>query len=106
MKSTLDSIFQVAFGTELDSMCGSSQEGKIFTDAFDTSSALTLYRYVDVFWKIKKFLNIGSEAKLRKYTKILDEFVLKLINARIQQMQISRAGSDVSLSHASCIYIR
>jgi len=39
MKSTLDSIFQVAFGTELDSMCGSSQEeGKIFADAFDTSS--------------------------------------------------------------------
>nr|ACU18763.1 unknown [Glycine max] len=68
MKSTLDSIFQVAFGTELDSMCGSSQEGKIFADAFDTSSALTLYRYVDVFWKIKKFLNIGSEAKLRKTT--------------------------------------
>ncbi|XP_027906383.1 cytochrome P450 704C1-like [Vigna unguiculata] len=94
MKSTLDSIFQVAFGTELDSMCGSSQEGKIFADAFDASSALTLYRYVDVFWKIKKFLNIGTEAKLRKTTKVLDEFVLKLINTRIQQMQISVGGSD------------
>ena len=34
MKSTVDSIFQVAFGTELDSMCGSSQEGKI--NAFET----------------------------------------------------------------------
>ncbi|XP_047153063.1 cytochrome P450 704C1-like [Vigna umbellata] len=94
MRSTLDSIFQVAFGTELDSMCGSSQEGKIFADAFDASSALTLYRYVDVFWKIKKFLNIGSEAKLRKTTKVLDEFVLNLIKNRIQQMQISRGGSD------------
>ncbi|TKY63771.1 cytochrome P450 704C1 isoform 1 [Spatholobus suberectus] len=94
MKSTLDSIFQVAFGAELDSMCGSSQEGKIFADAFDTSSALTLYRYVDVFWKIKKFLNIGSEAKLRKNTKILNEFVFKLINTRIQKMQISKEDSD------------
>ncbi|KAL2337431.1 hypothetical protein Fmac_011877 [Flemingia macrophylla] len=93
MKSTMDSIFQVAFGTELDSLCGSSQEEKIFADAFDTSSALTLYRYVDVFWKIKKFLNIGSEAKLRKTTKILNEFVFKLINTRIQQMQISQEGS-------------
>lgn len=97
MKSTLDSIFQVAFGTELDSMCGSSREGKIFADAFDTSSALTLYRYVDVFWQIKKFLNIGSEAKLRKNTKILNEFVYKLINTRIQQMQISKEDSNVSL---------
>ncbi|CAL0329602.1 unnamed protein product [Lupinus luteus] len=101
MKSTLDSIFQVAFGTELDSMCGSNEEGNKFADAFDTSSALTLYRYVDVFWKIKKFLNIGSEAILRKKTKILNEFVLKLINTRTtQQMKISkddsvRKGGDI-----------
>ncbi|AET02145.2 putative abieta-7,13-dien-18-ol hydroxylase [Medicago truncatula] len=86
MKSTLDSIFQVAFGTELNSMCGSSEEGKNFANAFDTASALTLYRYVDVFWKIKKFLNIGSEAALRKNTEVLNEFVIKLINTRIQQM--------------------
>ncbi|KAG5009309.1 hypothetical protein AAZX31_07G079300 [Glycine max] len=94
MKSTLDSIFHVAFGTELDSMCGSNQEGKIFADAFDTSSALTLYRYVDVFWKIKKFLNIGSEARLKKNTEVVMEFVFKLINTRIQQMQTSKVDTD------------
>lgn len=103
MKSTIDSIFQVAFGTELDSMCGSSEEGKKFADAFDTSSALTLYRYVDVFWGIKKFLNIGSEATLRKHTEILNEFVFKLIKTRIQQMQISKDDSDVSLSVTSYV---
>ncbi|XP_027338635.1 cytochrome P450 704C1-like [Abrus precatorius] len=103
MKSTLDSIFQVAFGTELDSMCGSNQEGKIFAEAFDTSSALTLYRYVDVFWKIKKFLNIGSEATLRKNTEILNEFVFKLINTRIQQIKISE---DVSTSKRGDILSR
>ncbi|XP_061347254.1 cytochrome P450 704C1-like [Gastrolobium bilobum] len=94
MKSTLDSIFQVAFGTELDTMCGSNEEGKNFAYAFDTSSALSLFRYVDVFWKIKKFLNIGSEATLRKNTQILNEFVHKLINNRIQQMQTSKNDSD------------
>ncbi|XP_057455313.1 cytochrome P450 704C1-like [Lotus japonicus] len=93
MKSTLDSIFQVAFGTELDSMCGSNEEGKKFAHAFDTASALTLYRYVDVFWKIKKFLNIGSEATLRKNTEILTAFVFKLINTRVQQMQTSKDDS-------------
>ncbi|MED6181792.1 hypothetical protein PIB30_022677 [Stylosanthes scabra] len=94
MKSTLDSIFQVAFGTELDSMCGSSEEGKNFADAFEIASMLTLYRYVDVFWKIKKFLNVGSEAVLRKNTKILNDFVFKLINTRIQQLQISKDDSS------------
>ncbi|KAM1175175.1 hypothetical protein ACFX19_028204 [Malus domestica] len=87
MKSTLDSIFKVAFGTELDNMCGSSQEGRSFGDAFDNSSALSLWRYVDVFWRIKKFLNLGSEAALRKNIKIIDEFVFKLIHTKIEQMQ-------------------
>ncbi|KAI9084484.1 hypothetical protein K1719_033472 [Acacia pycnantha] len=94
MKSTLDSIFQVAFGTELDSMCGSNEDGKKFADAFDTSSAATLFRYVDVLWGLKKFLNIGSEACLRKNTKILNDFVFKLINARIQQLQTSKDSSN------------
>lgn len=87
MKSSLDSIFQVAFGTELDNMCGSNEEGKSFGDAFDNSSALTLWRYVDVFWRIKKFLNLGSEAALRKNTKIVNDFVFKLIHNKIEQMQ-------------------
>ena len=102
MKSTLDSIFQVAFGTELDSMCGSNEEGRKFADAFDTSSAATLFRYVDVFWGVKKFLNIGSEACLRKNTQILNDFVFKLINTRIHQLQASK-DSTVSLLFTSCV---
>ncbi|XVF22676.1 hypothetical protein REPUB_Repub12eG0191600 [Reevesia pubescens] len=78
MKSTLDSIFKVAFGVELDSMCGSNVEGKEFTTAFDDSSAAILFRYVDIFWKIKRILNIGSEAALKKSMKkedILSRFL-------------------------------
>ncbi|GAU25130.1 hypothetical protein TSUD_363000 [Trifolium subterraneum] len=93
MKSTLDSIFKVAFGTELDSMCGTNEEGRNFANAFDSASALTLYRYVDVFWKIKKFLNLGSEATLRKNTQILNEFVMKLINTKIEEMRNSKGDS-------------
>ncbi|KAH0731219.1 hypothetical protein KY290_002248 [Solanum tuberosum] len=62
MKATLDSIFRVAFGVELDSMCGSNEQGKNFIAAFDDASAMTLWRYVDILWKIKRFLNIGSKA--------------------------------------------
>ncbi|XP_021748511.1 cytochrome P450 704C1-like [Chenopodium quinoa] len=74
MKSTLDSIFKVALGVDLDSMCGSNEEGKKFGQAFDDASASTMLRYVDIFWPIKKFLNIGAEAKLKRSVKIVDEF--------------------------------
>ncbi|CAI0401201.1 unnamed protein product [Linum tenue] len=87
MKSTLDSIFKVAFGVELDSMCGSNEEGREFSNAFDDASAISLWRYVDVFWKVKKFFNIGSEATLKKKVKIINDFVYKLINSKIQQMK-------------------
>ncbi|KAH0762932.1 hypothetical protein KY290_019005 [Solanum tuberosum] len=63
MKATLDSVFRVAFGVELDSMSGSNEQGKNFIAAFDDANAMTLWRYVDILWKIKRFLNIETEAK-------------------------------------------
>ncbi|KAK6239959.1 hypothetical protein QUC31_005428 [Theobroma cacao] len=95
MKSTLDSIFKVAFGVELDSMCGSNLEGKQFTAAFDDSSAAILFRYVDIFWKIKRFLNIGSEATLKKSIEVVDNFVYKLIHNKIEQMRNSKDESSI-----------
>ncbi|KAI3504352.1 hypothetical protein L1887_32953 [Cichorium endivia] len=86
MKATLDSIFKVAFGIDLDSMCGSSEEGVRFSNAFDDASAMTLKRYVDVTWKIQKIFNIGSEAKLRESVKIVDDFVYKQIKIKTEQM--------------------
>ncbi|KAJ8573239.1 hypothetical protein K7X08_009750 [Anisodus acutangulus] len=95
MKSTLDSIFRVAFGVELDSMCGSNEEGKTFSDAFDSASEMTLRRYVDIFWKIKRALNIGSEAKLRDNIRTVDAFVYKLIQRKTEQM--SKPEANLSL---------
>ncbi|WCJ28604.1 cytochrome P450 family 704 subfamily A polypeptide 2 [Euphorbia peplus] len=95
MKSTLDSIFKVAFGADLDSMCGSNEEGIIFSNAFDNASALTLLRYVDLFWKIKRFLNIGSEAALKKNVKVIDEYVYKLIDDKIKHMHNLKDGSSM-----------
>lgn len=96
MKSTLDSIFKVAFGVELDSMCGSSEEGSKFSKAFEDASALTLRRYVDIFWKIKKGLNIGSEAELKTSINVVNEFVYKLIRGKTEQMHKSQDDSSVS----------
>ncbi|XP_008809790.1 cytochrome P450 704C1-like isoform X2 [Phoenix dactylifera] len=96
MKSTMDSIFQVAFGVEIDSLCGSNEEGSKFAEAFDDSSALTTWRYVDISWKIKKLLNIGSEAVLNKRIQVVDDFVYKVIDNKIKQHDLSKKEDFLS----------
>ncbi|KAJ0042957.1 hypothetical protein Pint_17319 [Pistacia integerrima] len=84
MKATLDSVFKVIMGIDLDGLSGTYEEGARFTAAFDTANGLTSFRFVDFFWKIKRFLNIGSEAELRKNIEVVDEFVYKLIKSKIE----------------------
>ncbi|GKC76754.1 cytochrome P450 [Tanacetum coccineum] len=87
MKATADSIFKVAFGVDLDNLSGSNKEGVNFSRAFDDSNELTYRRLVDLFWKIKRYLNVGAEAELRKNIKVVDDFVYKVINTKTEQMQ-------------------
>ncbi|XP_004306892.1 PREDICTED: cytochrome P450 704C1-like [Fragaria vesca subsp. vesca] len=82
MRSALDSIFKVGFGTELNCLEGSSKEGIAFMKAFDESSALTYWRYADPFWELKRYLCIGSEATLKQNARVLDDFVYQLIRSK------------------------
>lgn len=65
MKSTLDSIFKVGFGVELNTLSGLDDSVSSFTKAFDDSNAIVYWRYVDILWKVKRFLNVGLEASLK-----------------------------------------
>jgi len=105
MKSTLDSIFKVGFGVELHSMCGSNEEGKRFSEAFDDASAISLYRYVDILWPIKKFLNIGLEAKLKESIRTTDDLVYKLINQKIERMKSPHEHFLVSEQSSQIFFI-
>ncbi|KAJ0054484.1 hypothetical protein Pint_00285 [Pistacia integerrima] len=82
MRCTLDSIFKVGFGVDLNCLDGSSKEGIEFMKAFDDSNALVYRRFIDPIWKLKRYLNIGSEASLKKNIKLIDSFVHKLINTK------------------------
>ncbi|GKC81895.1 cytochrome P450 [Tanacetum coccineum] len=84
MKATTDSIFKVGFGIDLDNLSGSNKEGVRFSRAFDDANVLTFRRYIDKSWKIKKYLNIGSEAELKKNIKIVDEFIYKQEARKLQ----------------------
>lgn len=92
MKSTMDSIFKVGFGMDLDCL-HDSHDGSIFANAFDDSSELIMLRYVNVFWKIMKLLNIGSEAILKERIKVINDFIYKLIDKRVEQC--SNGGNDL-----------
>jgi len=93
LRATMDSIFAIAFGLDLDTLVGSG-EGTRFAAAFDDASEFTLLRYVNAFWKAMRLLNVGSEAALRDRVRVVDEFVYKLIRDRSQELSCSNAGQD------------
>jgi len=90
MRCALDSIFKVGFGTELNCLEGSSKEGTEFMKAFDESNALIYLRYVDPIWSLKRFLNIGGEAKLKHNVKLIDDFVNGVINTKKEQLEFQQ----------------
>lgn len=100
MKSALDSIFKVGFGAELNSLSGTDEFGTRFTKAFDDSNQITYRRYVDIFWKVKRFLNVGLEASLKKNIKIIDDFVYQLIRYKREKLK------DEKLSVSFIVYGR
>ncbi|KAM7494576.1 hypothetical protein LguiB_029185 [Lonicera macranthoides] len=98
MKSTLDSMFKVGFGVDLNTLGGSDEKGNQFMKAFDDSNVLVYWRYVDVLWRIKRFLNTGSEASLKQNIRIIDNFVYDLIKCKREQMQngqLDRVKEDI-----------
>jgi len=94
LRATMDSIFTIAFGLDLDTLMGGSEKGSRFAAAFDDASEFTLLRYVNAFWKAQRFLGVGSEAKLRQRVKVVDEFVYKCIRDRAQELSHSKATED------------
>ncbi|CAB4320415.1 unnamed protein product [Prunus armeniaca] len=106
MRCTLDSIFKVGFGIGLNCLEGSSKEGTAFMKAFDESTALSYFRYVDPFWKLKRFLNLDSEASLKQYVKVIDDFVHQVIMSKRKLLEEQKDVNDKEdiLSRHQCKY--
>ncbi|KAF8028236.1 hypothetical protein BT93_E0981 [Corymbia citriodora subsp. variegata] len=94
MRCTLDSIFKVGFGVELNCLEGSSKEGRAFMKAFDEANALIYWRFVDPFWKLKRLLKISSEARLRNNITLIDNFVHRLLRTKRNQLSGLREHND------------
>ena len=90
MRIALDTIAKVGFGVELNCLDGSSKEGAEFMKAFDDSNEMIYWRIVDPFWKLKRFLNIGSEAALKKNIRVIDSFVYNVISTKRELLAMQR----------------
>nr|QWK52441.1 cytochrome P450 704A2-2 [Isatis tinctoria] len=86
MRCTLDSIFKVGFGVELRCLDGFSKEGEAFMEAFDESNVATSSRFIDPLWKLKWFLNVGSQSRLKKSIVTIDKFVYRLITTKRKEL--------------------
>ncbi|KAL2610631.1 hypothetical protein R1flu_029204 [Riccia fluitans] len=77
---TLDSIGKIGFGVKIGSLpeCLPLPENE-FATAFDRCNEIVTERFIDPFWKIRRFLNIGGEAELAKNIRIIDNFVYEVI---------------------------
>lgn len=81
MRMTLDSICKVGFGVEIGTLAADLPDNQ-FAKAFDTANIVVTIRFIDPLWRIKRFLNLGSEALLEKSIKMIDDFTYSVIRKR------------------------
>ncbi|KAF7827594.1 Cytochrome P450 704B1 [Senna tora] len=99
MRMTLDSICKVGFGVEIGSLAPNLPENS-FAQAFDTANIIVTLRFIDPLWKIKKFINFGSEAQLDRSIKIIDDFTYSVIRTRKAEIEEARMnGQQDKIKH-------
>lgn len=86
MRMTLDSICEVGFGVRIGTLSPDLPDNP-FAKAFDTANVVVIMRFLDPLWKLKRFLNVGSEAVLSQSIKIIDDFTYNVITRRKSELQ-------------------
>ncbi|CAK9237866.1 unnamed protein product [Sphagnum troendelagicum] len=74
MRMTLDAICKISFGVEMGPFAPSLPTIP-FAKAFKTTNEIVTACFVDPLWKLKRFLNVSSEATVVQSAKEIDDFV-------------------------------
>ncbi|XVF73361.1 hypothetical protein PTKIN_Ptkin12aG0195500 [Pterospermum kingtungense] len=89
-KYTMESVLKVGFGIDLDSMDWSSnEEERAFIRAFDNATESIKLRFINPLWKLKRSLNIGSEASLKKNMKLIHNFIDNVMTTKKKQLSMN-----------------
>lgn len=93
-----DNICKLAFNVDPGCLKGvGNHAGSEFMQAFESAATLSAGRFMYIFmifYKIKKFFNMGSEMKLRDSIKIVHEFADNIIRSRLQE-RVERKDEDL-----------
>ncbi|RLN93617.1 hypothetical protein BBJ28_00017395 [Nothophytophthora sp. Chile5] len=89
---TLEAFAEIGFGCELGSLA-SGQEHP-FETAFDDAQRFVAVRSRGpvLLWKLKRWLNVGSERQLRNAMAVIDELVMSFISKAIERRQLRSEG--------------
>ncbi|CAH8270457.1 unnamed protein product [Arabidopsis lyrata] len=89
LRLTFDNVCMIAFG--VDPGCLSPKLPEIpFAKAFEDATEATVVRFVmpKFVWKLMRSLNLGTEKKLKKSIKGVDDFAEEVIRRRKKQMSL------------------
>lgn len=93
MRMTLDSICKVGFGVEIETLAPDLPDNH-FAQSFDAANVIVTFRFIDPLWRIKKFLNVGSEALLDRAIKVVDDFTYSVIRKRKAEVEAARKSHE------------
>ncbi|CAI9264700.1 unnamed protein product [Lactuca saligna] len=96
MRSTLDLMFKVGFGFDLDTLSGSIEASNQFMEVFDESNGLLYCRFVDLLWKVKRWAGrmIQAESEeterdvyLQRLMDLPNQYLVVLPNLQLDKTQ-------------------
>ncbi|KAF8398263.1 hypothetical protein HHK36_017190 [Tetracentron sinense] len=101
-KFAFDNICNLAFGDDpvclnLDKTKASSSSS--FVQAFDDAVEISASRFMAPLpwiWKIKRFLNIGSEKKLKEAIRVVNDYAIEIIKSK-EEEQANNQNSNQDL---------
>ncbi|XP_058077275.1 cytochrome P450 704B1 [Magnolia sinica] len=99
MRMTLDSICKVGFGVEIGTLSPHLPENH-FARAFDTANTVVTLRFIDPLWRMKRLLQVGSEALLNQSIRTVDDFTYSMIHKRKGEIEeAQRSGKKDKIKH-------
>ncbi|GAB4842771.1 hypothetical protein Ancab_012746 [Ancistrocladus abbreviatus] len=103
LRLTFDNICMIAFGVDPGCLRPGLPEIP-FARAFEDATEATVLRFVTPtwIWKAMRFLNLGSESRLKDSIKGVDQFAIEVIKTRKKELENPESRGETNNSKKSC----
>ncbi|KAG3114927.1 hypothetical protein PI124_g2529 [Phytophthora idaei] len=105
---TFDVFGEIGFGAKMGSMDGAFQP---FAEAMDEAQFLAGKRFKQPmwYWKLRRWLNVGDEKKLKENVRVIDEHLMGIIADAIERRRLrveeKKAGRPAALADKDIVSI-